>query len=126
MSKDREELYRFVQNETNFMLLTQSEFKGNTYYDIRKYFINDKGQEIATKKGLMLSQDEWLKVIAILQEFFGDTKDTDWDTSLENSKPETVENSVPDVSVFDFNALDNIVIDDNFNPFESSDDMPFF
>lgn len=120
MSKDREELYRFVQNETNFMLLTKSEFKGNEYFDIRKYFINEKGQEIATKKGLMLSMEDWLKVIEILNEFFGSIGVDDWEASSSTPKKE----EKPDVSDFDFSALDNVKVDIP-NPF-NDDDLPFF
>ena len=111
MADDRKILYRFVQNDTNFMLLTQSEFKGKQYYDIRKYFVNEQGKEIATKKGLMLNAEEWFKVITILQDFI---KLVDSEQPQKET-PKQVDNTPkePDTNVFDYKTLDDITLNDN-------------
>ena len=111
MADDRKILYRFVQSDTNFMLLTQSEFKGKQYYDIRKYFVNEQGKEIATKKGLMLNAEEWFKVITILQDFI---KLVDSEQPQKET-PKQVDNTPkePDTNVFDYKTLDEITLNDN-------------
>lgn len=120
MADDRKILYRFVQSDTNFMLLTQSEFKGKQYWDIRKYFINEQGKEIATKKGLMLNAEEWFKVITILQDFINFVED-------EKPKQETPKQEVPkepNTNAFDYTTLDDITLNDN-NPFAEDGDFPW-
>lgn len=124
MADDRKILYRFVQNDTNFMLLTQSEFKGKSYYDIRKYFVNEQGKEIATKKGLMLNAEEWQKVITILQDFLvfidGEQPQKEIPKQVDNTPKE------PDTSDFDYKTLDSIILNDNHNPFaEDGDTFPW-
>ena len=122
MADDRKVLYRFVQNDTNFMLLTQSEFKGKDYYDVRKYFVNEQGKEIATKKGLMLSAEEWFKVITILQDFINFVGSE----QSQKETPEQVDNTSkePDTNVFDYKTLDDITLNDN--PFvEDGDTFPW-
>lgn len=121
MADDRKILYRFVQNDTNFMLLTQSEFKGKQYYDIRKYFVNEQGKEIATKKGLMLNAEEWFKVITILQDFI---KLVDSEQPQKET-PKQVDNTPkePDTNVFDYKTLDDITLNDN--PFVGDGDFPW-
>lgn len=123
MADDRKILYRFVQNDTNFMLLTQSEFKGKSYYDIRKYFVNEQGKEIATKKGLMLNAEEWQKVITILQDFLvfldGEQPQKEVPKQVDNTPKE------PDISAFDYKSLDDIILNDNHNPFAEDGDFPW-
>lgn len=121
MADDRKILYRFVQNDTNFMLLTQSEFKGKDYWDVRKYFVNEQGKEIATKKGLMLSAEEWFKVITILQDFINFVGSE----QSQKETPEQVDNTSkePDTNVFDYKTLDDITLNDN--PFVEDGDFPW-
>lgn len=112
MADDREILYKITQNETNFMYITKSYFKDKEYYDIRKYFINEKGQEIATKKGLMLNAEEWQKVCTLMLDFinFEDTE------KVEEPKAEDFISNEPDTSSFDYKALDEVILSDN-DPF---------
>ena len=109
---DRKILYRFIQNETNFMLLTESEFKGKNYYDVRKYFVNDQGKEVATKKGLTLSAEEWFKVLTIMQDFINFEEGGKKEVSKE-----------PDTNAFDYTSLDNIILSDGANPFADDGDL---
>lgn len=121
MADDRKILYRFVQSDSNFMLLTQSEFKGKDYYDVRKYFVNEQGKEIATKKGLMLSAEEWFKVITILQDFINFVGSE----QSQKETPKQVDNTSkePDTNVFDYKTLDDITLNDN--PFVGDGDFPW-
>ena len=119
MADDREILYKITQNETNFMYITKSYFKDKEYYDIRKYFINEKGQEIATKKGLMLNAEEWQKVCTLMLDFinFEDTE------KVEEPKAEDFISNEPDISTFDYKSLDDITLSDG-NPF-GDEGFPF-
>ena len=120
MADDREILYKITQNETNFMYITKSYFKDKEYYDIRKYFINEKGQEIATKKGLMLNAEEWAKVCTLMLDFINFE-----DKEKEENAP-TADDFVsqePDTSGFDYKSLDDITLSDG-NPF-GDEEFPF-
>ena len=122
MADDRKILYRFIQNETNFMLLTESEFKGKNYYDVRKYFVNDQGKEVATKKGLTLSAEEWFKVLTIMQDFInfeeGEKKAPQQPKQEKKEVPKE-----PDTNAFDYTSLDNIILSDGANPFAEDGDF---
>lgn len=119
MADDREILYKIEQNPTNYILISKSEFNGKDYIDVRKYFINDKGQQIATKKGLMVSPDEWKEICILLNDFlnFEDTKKVD-----EPKAADYISNQ-PDTSGFDYKSLDDITLNDG-NPFGDGD-FPF-
>ena len=120
MADDREILYRIDQNETNFMLITKSEFKGQYYYDIRKYFKNEQGKEIATKKGLMLNAEEWEKVCTLMLDFI---KVIDKEQNNNVPKADDFISNQPDTSGFDYKSLDDITLNDG-NPFGDGD-FPF-
>lgn len=119
MADDRDILYKIEQNATNYILITKSEFNGKDYIDVRKYFINDKGQQIATKKGLMVSPDEWKEICILLNDFlnFEDTEKVD------EPKAEDFISNEPDTSTFDYRSLDDITLSDG-NPF-GDEGFPF-
>lgn len=112
MADDREILYRIEQNPTNYILITKSEFNGKDYIDVRKYFINEDGVEIATKKGLMVSPDEWKEICTLLNDFLN----FEGSEKVEESKVEDFVSQEPDTSSFDYTSLDNIILSDG-NPF---------
>lgn len=43
------------------------EFKGKTYVDARQFFQNDKGEWIATKKGISVREDQLSEFITLLE-----------------------------------------------------------
>lgn len=116
MANSKEVLYRMDFNDTNFLLVTKSEFNGKEYLDARKYFVNDKGQEIATKKGLTLSYEEWFKLAIMLQDII-ENKDK------EDDKVKEEFTEVPNTEGFDYKSLDAITLNDG-NPFADYD-FPF-
>jgi hypothetical protein len=120
MADDREILYKIEQNPTNFMYITKSYFKDKEYYDIRKYFINEKGQEIATKKGLMLNAEEWEKVCSLMLDFI---KFSDKEQNNNETKADDFISNQPDTSGFDYKSLDDITLSDG-NPFDDGE-FPF-
>jgi hypothetical protein len=120
MADDREILYKIEQNPTNFMYITKSYFKDKEYYDIRKYFINEKGQEIATKKGLMLNAEEWEKVCTLMLDFI---KVIDKEQNNNETKADDFISNQPDTSGFDYKSLDDITLSDG-NPFGDGE-FPF-
>ena len=113
MADDRNILYKIEQNATNFILITQSEFNGKDYIDVRKYFLNDKGQQIATKKGLMVSPDEWKEICILLNDYL---KFDENEKEANVPKAEDFISNEPDTSSFDYKALDEVILSDN-DPF---------
>ena len=55
-------------NDTTEIHIRKSEFQGNIYIDVRKFFVPDTGEPKATKKGLSLRPDQWEELIPEIKE----------------------------------------------------------
>lgn len=51
----------------NGIRVTKSTTKGKVYFDVRKLYTKD-GELLPTRKGIMLSTDQWKEMITVLQE----------------------------------------------------------
>ena len=58
-------------NDTTEIHIRKSEFQGNLYIDVRKFFVPDTGEPQPTKKGLSLSPGQWEELIPEIQEVLG-------------------------------------------------------
>lgn len=51
---------------------------GVNYVDVRKYFVNKEGKEQATNKGVMMSEEVWLKILPILEDYLAKEKEIEY------------------------------------------------
>ena len=58
-------------NDTTEIHIRKSEFQGNIYIDVRKFFVPETGEPQPTKKGLSLSPGQWEELIPEIQEVIG-------------------------------------------------------
>lgn len=56
-----------IEKGKDRIIVSQKEFKGKEYVDIRVYFENAEGDWIPTKKGISISYDNVDEIITILQ-----------------------------------------------------------
>ena len=117
--EEKEVLYRMDFNESNFLLVTKSTFNDKEYVDCRKYFTNEKGQDIATKKGLTMSFDDWFKLATMLLDIIENESNGGTQEVKEKAQDEE-----PDTSDFDYRNLDAITLNDGNNIFSDSE-FPF-
>lgn len=52
--------------KNNPITIEHSIFRGKKYIDVRKNFTTGSGENIPTRKGLMLTNDQWFEVIEVL------------------------------------------------------------
>jgi len=63
-----EEMGKLDQGDGNFVIIRKRwNDKGWSGLDVRKHFANDSGQVVPTRKGITLKQDEWDRIIPIIQ-----------------------------------------------------------
>jgi len=56
-----------IEHGKGFILIRETEFKGKTYLDVRKFFVDaDSGQLMPTQKGIAILPSAAPKVIAAL------------------------------------------------------------
>ncbi|HBA54646.1 transcriptional coactivator p15/PC4 family protein [Syntrophorhabdus aromaticivorans] len=56
-----------IERGKDRIIVSQKEFKGKEYVDIRVYFENAEGEWIPTKKGISISYDNVDEIITLLQ-----------------------------------------------------------
>jgi hypothetical protein len=56
------------RNETEVIRISNEEFKGRSYVDVRIYFADNEGEWKPTKKGITISPDKVEQVIELLRE----------------------------------------------------------
>jgi len=61
------EIGRIKKTEKLVVLVKIIEFKGNRYVDARNHFLNDKGEWIATKKGIAVRLDQLSEFITLME-----------------------------------------------------------
>lgn len=95
------------------IIISNSFYRGKIFIDIRKNFIDEKGEYVPTRKGLQLTPDQWMEVIQVLSDSFlksSNSVDTNFNWNLELSKKQQL-----DLIVEFNNGQTTVKISEEFN-----------
>ena len=63
---DRQIIGQIVRNKDSRVIVTENEYRGDAYIDIRLFYIGLDGEPMPTKKGIMLLKSQVPQLMAIL------------------------------------------------------------
>ena len=61
-----DEGHEVVFNINSMRRVTLREFRGKTLIDIREYYSNDAGEMKPGKKGIALTEEQWMKLLELI------------------------------------------------------------
>lgn len=106
------ELIKTIGLKNKPIVISASVYRGKNYVDVRKNFLDQQGELVPTRKGLMLTSNQWNEIIDSFHEDF--TIDAKGEGGNRNMILKTNDHQYAGIQVLFKNSLTEIIISNEF------------